>query len=541
MAVGESALRRWADWGRVAVVLWMVLPLIAGRWSYGATPAGTEVVSVASASWDGGTAVSDPVSFTVAQYADVILDPPAAAASGAPGTSLHYAVHVTNYGNGSDRFVLQLGGEQGWPAAMYRDDNADGVLQATETTTTLVTPALAPLEQFAGVVVVSAPAAASGSECTWLLVSSEADPRVSVAGTYTSTVVAGPAAQFSVAPASGTAPLTVSFHDESTGGPTTWSWDFGDGGSAVAQHPVHQYVSAGSYSVALTVSNANGADTEVKAGAVTVAAPARADFTATPTSGVTPLRVDFYDLSSGGATSWQWDFGDGGRSGKQNPSHLYSKAGRYTVSLTITTATGPVTTTKPGFIVADFRDVSRGSWAYQYIMAANEEGLASGYPDGTYHPEQVVTRDQMATFMARAIAGGDALVPEGPADPSFTDVTASHWAYRYIEYVAARGIAKGFPEGGFSPSRSVDRAQMAAFVSRAIAVRSGGSSLESYEPPAMPTFRDVPTDNWAYPFIEYSAARGIVQGYPDGSYQPTTDCTRDQMAVYLTRAFGAAP
>jgi hypothetical protein len=463
MAVGESAPRRWGDRGRGAVVLWMALLLMAGTCSYGATPAGTVVVSVASASWDGGTAVSEPVSFTVGQYGDVILDPPAAAGSGVPGTSEHYAVRITNYGNGSDRFVLQLSGEQGWPAAVYRDDNADGLLQPAETTRTLVTPVLAPQEQFAGVVVVSVPAGASGSERTQLLVSSEVDPRVSVSGSYASTALPVP-------------------------------------------EPVAQ-------------------------------------FSATPTSGTVPLRVDFRDLSSGEPTAWQWDFGDGGRSTRQSPSHRYAHAGRYTVSLTITTPAGQATTTKPDFIVADFRDVAYSYWAYQYIMTATGDGLSAGYPDGTYHPDQVVTRDQMATFMARATAGGDAnvQVPTGVAEPAFSDVPESYWAYRYIEYVAARGIATGFPGGGFGPSRPVDRAQMATFVSRGMAVRTGGSSLETYEPPAMPTFRDVPPDHWAYPFVEYSAAQGIVQGYPDGTYQPDTACARDQMAVFLTRAFGAEP
>src|SRR6266536_1094496 len=67
-----------------------------------------------------------------------------------------------------------------------------------------------------------------------------------------------PTASFSAAPTSGTAPLTVQFTDTSTGGPTAWAWDFGDGSSSTAQNPSHSYATAGTFTVALTASNAGG-------------------------------------------------------------------------------------------------------------------------------------------------------------------------------------------------------------------------------------------------------------------------------------------
>src|SRR6266700_4015127 len=70
-----------------------------------------------------------------------------------------------------------------------------------------------------------------------------------------------PTASFSAAPTSGTAPLTVQFTDTSTGGPTAWAWDFGDGSSSTAQNPSHSYATAGTFTVALTASNAGGSDT----------------------------------------------------------------------------------------------------------------------------------------------------------------------------------------------------------------------------------------------------------------------------------------
>ena len=76
-----------------------------------------------------------------------------------------------------------------------------------------------------------------------------------------------------------------------------------------------------------------------------------ADFSGTPTSGTQPLTVAFTDLSGGGpSTSWAWDFGDGATSSLQNPSHIYTGAGSYEVSLTVTGPGGASTLTRTGYI-----------------------------------------------------------------------------------------------------------------------------------------------------------------------------------------------
>ncbi len=77
-----------------------------------------------------------------------------------------------------------------------------------------------------------------------------------------------------------------------------------------------------------------------------VSAPPVADFSATPTSGTTPLTVNFTDLSTNAPTSWSWEFGDGSVSATQNPSHTYSSAGTYSISLTVTNNFGNNTVTK---------------------------------------------------------------------------------------------------------------------------------------------------------------------------------------------------
>ncbi|NJL71869.1 MAG: PKD domain-containing protein [Candidatus Competibacteraceae bacterium] len=84
-----------------------------------------------------------------------------------------------------------------------------------------------------------------------------------------------PTAAFTASPSTGAAPLSVQFDDRSTpsGQPiTTWAWSFGDGGTSTDQEPVHVYATAGSYTVSLTVTSADGSDIEVKSGYIHVTA-----------------------------------------------------------------------------------------------------------------------------------------------------------------------------------------------------------------------------------------------------------------------------
>ncbi|MDH4179267.1 MAG: S-layer homology domain-containing protein, partial [Armatimonadota bacterium] len=109
----------------------------------------------------------------------------------------------------------------------------------------------------------------------------------------------------------------------------------------------------------------------------------------------------------------------------------------------------------------------------------------------------VLKRDGMAYLIACGLCGGEEYVPDGPGLPSFPDVPKDHWAYDYIEYVYAAGIALPYVDGRFHPEITVDRDAMAVYISRA----EGG--IGAYTPPATPTFADVPTGYWAYDEIEY--------------------------------------
>jgi len=146
--------------------------------------------------------------------------------------------------------------------------------------------------------------------------------------------------------------LKVQFTDTSKGTPTSWSWDFGDGTTSTDQNPTHTYSTAGNYTVSLTASNKAGSNTVMESSYIVVTALKTpvASFSSDVATGYAPLSVAFTDTSTGTPTSWIWSFGDGASSTDKNPVHTYSKAGKYTVSLTVRNAAGSNAVTKSSYI-----------------------------------------------------------------------------------------------------------------------------------------------------------------------------------------------
>jgi hypothetical protein len=192
-------------------------------------------------------------------------------------------------------------------------------------------------------------------------------------------------------------------------------------------------------------------------------------------------------------------------------------------------------------LATEFPDVPTDHWAWCYIQGVSDAGIVSGYDDGLYRPEQPVTRDQMAVYIARAIAGGDGNVPDpGCSTPPFTDVPCDQWARKYIQSCVSEQVVQGYEDGTYQPGAEVMRDQMAVYVARAMVAPSGEAGLADYVPADPRNFPDVASTFWAYKHVEYCVEHGVVQGYLDGYYYPGNVVTRDQMAVYVCRAFDLA-
>ena len=122
---------------------------------------------------------------------------------------------------------------------------------------------------------------------------------------------------------------------------------------------------------------------------------------------------------------------------------------------------------------SSFSDVSDSHWALAYIEACVEAGIISGYTDGTFLPEQNVTRAEMAQMIAAASG-----LSSDAETSSFSDVS-SGWALAYIEACVEAGIITGYSDGTFLPENGITRAEAATIISRVLALGSEEAGLLS--------------------------------------------------------------
>ena len=128
----------------------------------------------------------------------------------------------------------------------------------------------------------------------------------------------------------------VEFQDVSSGNPTSWLWDFGNGITSILKNPIVLFNSPGEYDVSLQVSNGIYNDTKVYNSLVKIYENPNVNINSTINNDCAPLSTSFFNTSSNNIISWYWDFGDGGYSNHESPSYTYENSGEYSVTLSVT-------------------------------------------------------------------------------------------------------------------------------------------------------------------------------------------------------------
>ena len=153
----------------------------------------------------------------------------------------------------------------------------------------------------------------------------------------------------------------VVLRNTSSTAPASSVWNFGDGTGSQQTNPTKTYTVPGTYQIKLVNTYSTCTDSATRT--IRIPALPAADFTSTNAAVAcrAPLNVNFRDQSAG-ATQWSWNFGDGSTSTQQNPSHNYTAAGEYTVTLAITNASGcQNSVSKTGFVKVTRPTVSIGN------------------------------------------------------------------------------------------------------------------------------------------------------------------------------------
>jgi hypothetical protein len=168
-------------------------------------------------------------------------------------------------------------------------------------------------------------------------------------------------------------------------------------------------------------------------------------------------------------------------------------------------------------------DIS-GHWAESKIRELVGRGAVSGYPDGTFKPDNNITRGEFVTVVVKVLE----LQPR--SGPIFVD-SAGHWAKDSIATAAYYGIVNGYSASTFGPDDYITREQMALMIVRALQINPA-----SYAPP----FTDSHLiSSWAREAVATAAEKGIVNGYPDGTMRPLANATRAEAVTMVGNALKA--
>ncbi|OKL35502.1 S-layer homology domain-containing protein, partial [Domibacillus mangrovi] len=154
-----------------------------------------------------------------------------------------------------------------------------------------------------------------------------------------------------------------------------------------------------------------------------------------------------------------------------------------------------------------YKDTKR-SFAFKQIELAKEAGMIFGFKDGTFRPDQSVTRAQVAAIASRWVKSmcdkqnESALCDNTKKAKHFTDIKAEHWASDAIAHVSSIGIITGFGNGSFKPEQPITRAQAVVMLNRLFERGPLNGVAKS-------TFRDISADHWAFRDIEEAAVTHV--------------------------------
>lgn len=149
---------------------------------------------------------------------------------------------------------------------------------------------------------------------------------------------------------------------------------------------------------------------------------------------------------------------------------------------------------------------------------------ASGYDDGSFLPNNNITRGELAAMIARLSYGDD--LPDGMYQASFPDVDSDAWFNKYIGYLEDKNVLSGYEDGTFRPMDTITRGEISAVIARAQRY-----DLISYNN----IFTDVTENDWAKDYIETLADKNIVSGYEDGTFGPYSPLTRAEAVAIINR------
>lgn len=158
----------------------------------------------------------------------------------------------------------------------------------------------------------------------------------------------------------------------------------------------------------------------------------------------------------------------------------------------------------------------------------NHTPYIKGYEDGTFRAERNVTREEIATMIARLMLDGK----EPEEISSFEDISGTRYSNKYVGYLEKLGVVTGYEDGNFRPYEPVTRAEMAAMIAKVEQIQGKSNGTDTYV--------DVAPNHWAADDIEAVTARGYMEGYSNEApktFKADQYLTRVEAVLTLNRVF----
>ena len=159
-------------------------------------------------------------------------------------------------------------------------------------------------------------------------------------------------------------------------------------------------------------------------------------------------------------------------------------------------------------------------WANAVISDWESKGLIKGYEDGTFKPDNSVSRAEFVTMM------NNVLKNDAEGTVSFTDVKETDWFYQAVAAAVNAGYCNGYEDGTFKPSATISRAEAAVMIANAMGLEQDAAGAEGFSD-------EIPV--WAVGSVGAVVKAGYMSGYPDGTFGAAKSITRAEAVSSLNR------
>ncbi|MBE9136744.1 S-layer homology domain-containing protein [Nodosilinea sp. LEGE 07088] len=176
-----------------------------------------------------------------------------------------------------------------------------------------------------------------------------------------------------------------------------------------------------------------------------------------------------------------------------------------------------------------FADVPSSHWAYSFINSLATRNVIAGFPDGTFRPDELVTRAQYAAMVRQAFSQSSVR-----SATAFVDVPANYWAAAAIREADMMGFLSGYPGGIFQPSQNIPRAQVLVSL-------ANGLNYTASNQASLGVYRDAASiPEYAVASLSAATERRLVVNYPDvQTLRPNQTATRADVAAFIYQALAS--